>query len=468
MSFFRSSLLSLILAAGLAAPALALDDVHKCDTFAAHPDDPNRWAAGVLDADIIPGPAVKFCEEAVEDYPDTARFLFQLGRSFWAAQRLEEGTGVFLTLEENFDYGPVYAYLGDAFYFGIGGVEADEEFAVQLYQVAADSGFAAAEEALASLNEVEVYEQDPVAQAPAGNETAQAVNQLANNQAAIMGGVAPAPAPTKIEFSSFSRPKLLRALEQGNLKAVDNMGMGNATIMGMKYNRLNVYLAGFNSQFSGSYNFKDPSCIALYNPRLAKRLERSAIATATGGGTTAGAAGATLNMFLGMTQQLQSGNMMGMVDQSQSIELLREEGVKDGAKLILGYGCQNPNVQRLYTNIVAKVTGGTPSLSPERAEEEKKERARRAEEAERQRIAAAKRKEEQRQKALRVSAQKSCEAQFKKPAFCGCLVEQFDTAGLIEDDWNSLGREFKAVVNLRDKYPDVPKILSSCRKTSSN
>lgn len=58
------------------AVAFGYDDVHRCDEYAAHPNDPNRWAKGVVDAEIIPGPAVKYCREAVEDYADTPRFRF--------------------------------------------------------------------------------------------------------------------------------------------------------------------------------------------------------------------------------------------------------------------------------------------------------------------------------------------------------------------------------------------------------
>lgn len=443
--------------------AQGYEATHDCDTYAAHPDDPNRWAKGVIDEDIIPGPAVKFCREAVKKHDDTPRFQFQLGRALWAAHRFEEGTETFLTLEENFDYDPVYAYLGDAFYYGIGGVEVDEELAVQLYEVAADSGFIDPDE---GFIEYDTAAPAPVPVAQATN-TPQPAPPVEEALAAIAAEPV-IPAPVKVDFASFSQPKALRALESGNLAALKKAGLGEAQMMGMRYSKLNIYLAGFNGQFAGEYNFKDPSCIAIYSPRASKQLERAAMMTATGGGTMQGAAEASLGMILGTMQQMQSGNMMGMVDQSQALELLREEGAKDGAKLILSYGCQSEVVKRMYANLVAHVTGSNPVLSGAYAQEAQAERKRQQEQQRLEAEARARKKEQERQKALRTKARTSCEVQFSKSAFCGCVVKKFDAAGLKEDAWSALGKEFKAVLSLRDTYPDVPSIIADCRKSNSN
>jgi TPR repeat protein len=52
-----------------------------CDQRAAHPADPNRMAVGVKLEGIVPRLAVQECERAVSEYPNTARFRYQLGRA---------------------------------------------------------------------------------------------------------------------------------------------------------------------------------------------------------------------------------------------------------------------------------------------------------------------------------------------------------------------------------------------------
>ncbi len=447
------------------ANAQGFDDIHKCDTFAAHPDDPNRWAVGVSDEDIIPGPAIKFCAQAMEDYPDAPRFQFQLGRAFWAARRFKDGTAVFLDLEDAWDYDPVYAYLGDAFFYGIGGVEVDEKLAMTLYQVAADSGFEAAELALAEINgeiPAPVQQQQPV-------QTAQIAPQQVEPQLVV-----PEP-PAKLNYDSFAQPKIIQALASGNLAALANMG--SVSVIGVRYKRLDVYLQGFDGEFAGTYNYKDPRCIRIYNPRVTKRLERNIRAMSVGGGTLEGAMENELNKLIGSINIISSGNLMAVTDQEQQLELLREQGAQDAGNLIHDYSCGAAVTQRIYKNMAAAVIGTAPSLSAEQAviQREKDKRAKEAADrkAKKQREAAAKRAEEQRkraeiarQKGLRTKAQSSCVAQFKQEAFCACLVEELDAAQIAEKAWTTLGREFKAVLQLRTDYPTVPAIVKQCRTST--
>ena len=457
----------LALAFALSGPSIALsepyEEVHECDTYAAHPDDPNRWAKGVSDEDIIPGPAVKHCRDAVAEHPNTPRFLFQLGRAFWAANRLEEGTDAFLTLEEAFDYAPVYAYLGDAFYFGIGGVEPDPDLGVQLYEVAAAGGFGAAQEA---INAIAGIADDEAAPPIAGDRTSDTASVVAVPAAAQQQVEETASVPAQIDFSSYNQPKVLQALSAGDIGWLKSSGMGSASVMGVSYSRLDIYLAGFNGEFSGTYNFKDPGCIEIYNPRVAKSLERRILSKATGGGTIEGSVATTMNMLMGTMQQMQSGGMLGMVDQQQQIELLSEEGAQDAAKLIRGYRCDDPHVQRIYANVAAFVLGTQPVVSAEERQRQAAEAARKAE-AERKRAEAEAREAEvRRQAALRTDAREACVAQFKQAAFCGCVVGALDEAGVSESDWKVLQAEFKAVVGLKDAYPTVPAVLKECRSAS--
>lgn len=234
------------------AAAQAFDEVHACDTFAAHPDDPNRWHGGVPDSDMAPAPAIKFCAEAAAAYPDVPRFRFQLGRAYWAAQRHDEAVAAFLDLEESADYPPVYAYLGDAFYFGLGGLPEDRETALVLYQAAAEGGFAPAQAAIDALAEAG---QTSPAGAPSADAPAPAPQQAeAQTEPQPAAPVAPQPqaaapaappAEPALNLSGFAQPGMIGALASGNLSAMTLTGIGKTNYVGLD-NRL-IYLMSLNS-----------------------------------------------------------------------------------------------------------------------------------------------------------------------------------------------------------------------------
>ncbi|WP_425039322.1 hypothetical protein [Primorskyibacter sp. S187A] len=434
----------LVAAALLSAPTLtsAQTELHECDTYAAHPNDPNRWAAGVLDDEIVPGPAVKYCIDAVETYPEEPRFQFQLGRALWAANLLEDGTAVFLALEEGYDYGPVYAYLADAFYFGIGGVEIDEEFAVSLYEIAAGTGF---EPALAALDELAGITEDvqTAALAPAAAPAQQVV-------------AAPAPPPEpKFNPASYSQPGLIRALYDGNLKGVQVKGFGKSNYAGV--DNVWIYLAAFHGEFAGSFNIKDPSCVQLYDVRLDKRLKQRVIDKAFGNDLNIGLGSGQVptkgfEMMGQMLQDLTQGGMGRMVAMEQNAAALQASGAQDGGKLIIGHGCQSQVTQRIYANLRAYVTGSAPELSDDlrKSQERQKEQQAKAQEAKRQR-------------GLRTSAESACTAQFKRAGYCGCLVKGLDTVGLDEAEWTTLGRDFKQVLAIGKSHDGFADLLKSCR-----
>lgn len=131
---------------------------HECDNLAAHPNDAGpwgqKWAVGVPDEDIVPGPAISFCTQAVEQYPETIRFRFQLGRALLAGKRFDEAFKVFNSAS-NRGYVPAAKYLGDA-YINIdklpSGFETDVEKAKEYYLLASEAGFGPATDALSLLN----------------------------------------------------------------------------------------------------------------------------------------------------------------------------------------------------------------------------------------------------------------------------------------------------------------------------
>src|SRR5262245_9777923 len=66
----------------LAVPAGSSPDVTDCDRYAASDVDPQRTTAGVSFERINPNLAVPACQNAVRQFPDSARLIFQLGRSY--------------------------------------------------------------------------------------------------------------------------------------------------------------------------------------------------------------------------------------------------------------------------------------------------------------------------------------------------------------------------------------------------
>ena len=117
--------------------------VRDCDILAAHPADPERMADGTADNQIVPRLAILACENAIELDADEPRFIFQLGRALLAIGREDEAFVLFLEVSEA-DYAAAWAYLGDAYQFGLG-TSVDGQKAYQAYQKALELGFLEAE-----------------------------------------------------------------------------------------------------------------------------------------------------------------------------------------------------------------------------------------------------------------------------------------------------------------------------------
>jgi hypothetical protein len=93
-------ILSLVACAGKDQPSeLTLknsaDTTLPCDLESAHPADPQRFAPGKEDHEIVPVLGVQACMEAAKQFPSTPRFQFQLGRALLAMKRTEESEAQF-------------------------------------------------------------------------------------------------------------------------------------------------------------------------------------------------------------------------------------------------------------------------------------------------------------------------------------------------------------------------------------
>lgn len=100
------ALLALCLSAGCACAQSKADDapVTDCDKYAANSLDPDRKAPGVSLVALDAAHAMPACEAAVQKYPGTARFMYQLGRAhhksdnfataaLWYKTAMEHGSG---------------------------------------------------------------------------------------------------------------------------------------------------------------------------------------------------------------------------------------------------------------------------------------------------------------------------------------------------------------------------------------
>ncbi len=111
-------LLALILAT--TAPVGAAEPpVHDCDRLAAHKHDRQRVADGVLLEDIDATSAIEACSAALEEFPATPRFEFQLGRARQAGRRDEDAVEHYRTAAEQ-GFAPAQAALGQAYSDGAG------------------------------------------------------------------------------------------------------------------------------------------------------------------------------------------------------------------------------------------------------------------------------------------------------------------------------------------------------------
>jgi hypothetical protein len=152
-----------------------LDLVDECDVLAAHPEDPERMAEGVADDQIVPRLAILACEDAAARSAGEPRFAFQLGRALLAKGEKERALTQFEKAAAD-DYAAAFAYLGDAYQFGLG-TKVDPEKARTQYEEAVKRGFAKAS------GQVEMLTFDPA------NYSVPAVGMLYSGQLdALRGG----------------------------------------------------------------------------------------------------------------------------------------------------------------------------------------------------------------------------------------------------------------------------------------
>jgi TPR repeat protein len=130
----------------------ASDALKKCDDLASHPLDGRRYSPPVPDDRFAPGAAIDACEAAVKLNPDSARALFELGRSYWmmGGERDKDAFADFLQAAKR-GYPIALKFIGDAYLEGRGlpnGESQNPQVAIAWYRKAVAAGFAAAQSAI--------------------------------------------------------------------------------------------------------------------------------------------------------------------------------------------------------------------------------------------------------------------------------------------------------------------------------
>ena len=146
-AFSRVCLVCGVFVAFWAAPHMgrASDDTPcmGCDVFAAHPDDPERKAAGIAPEKIDVQRALAACRSAVARFPDSPRLHFQLGRVYLRGGNL---AGAIAEYRMSADKGYAAAQYQMSNIYGMGlGVERDDAKSAVWCRKAAEQGVTAAQ-----------------------------------------------------------------------------------------------------------------------------------------------------------------------------------------------------------------------------------------------------------------------------------------------------------------------------------
>ncbi|MEW8326386.1 MAG: tetratricopeptide repeat protein [Candidatus Thiodiazotropha sp.] len=318
----------------------ASEKKHKCDEHAAHPDDPGRWASGVIEEELVPGPSVQFCTDAVSEFPGTARFHFQLGRALLNANQYDQAIEA-LAEAANLDYGPAYAYLADIYRFGLLG-EPDIDTALAYYDISIASGFTPAQDAKESML--------------AGEDTA--------NSSAVDNAAEPVQQYEEVVYQQPAKPLAYsRSFDQ------EGFAMGSVLMLvydgdfqSLKSNEFSVllYFSHLHNYFSKDYNKMDEACSAFGDPTLSRDIFKRSTASSglfqqNGMVSTDG-----LKKIFEFIVQTRDGGMGSVIDAGSSIQILQDSAKKDGVKLAQRYGCESQVVKRIYGNIKSFVRNQEP------------------------------------------------------------------------------------------------------------
>jgi TPR repeat protein len=123
--------------------------VTDCDTYAANSLDPQRKAPGVNLIELDAKLAIPACESALQKYPDSARFMYQIGRGYHHSDNFATAA---LWYGKAMEHGSAFGEAALALLYMTGqGVPKDMAKAADMTRDAAEKGVVIAQNALAYM-----------------------------------------------------------------------------------------------------------------------------------------------------------------------------------------------------------------------------------------------------------------------------------------------------------------------------
>lgn len=407
-----------------ASNSYSSDKATKCDEFAAHPDDPGKWAAGVEDSKLVLGPAVIYCQQALNEYPDTPRFQFQLGRVFYLQGKASEAVDSLVLAAEN-NYLPAYYYLASILETGVLG-EVDMETAETYYSNAIEGGFEIARQAKEDMLNGGAVMEEVV---PLADSNQQYVSQ----QTSL--GSSPEKRQKSFSPSGFEYGRLLQSLYEGDFEIIDAIA---------KERSIFIYLEKIVDIYSQSFVNNDPNgdCEYYASVELGDRVRYKAQGLSSAGRIQSDQLAQAGNIVVSRIQAMLNGRMIDVFSDIAQSEQRRERYVKhaerDASMLAKLYGCKSPVFIHLFDNLEAYVYGKAPDhvsgLTAIRHH-------------------------------CKASAMSKGGSEEESFLVCGCFAAEFDKIGVDRDEINWLGKNYdqgKNFMKLTQKYKGLHEKISEC------
>ena len=111
---------------------------HECDRLVAHPNSKNKIGNGVKWDDLEPVAAIRACNDAVSQFSNELRFIYQLGRAY---SKKKDDTNAIKWYTRAAELGDAHAqYLLGRMYRKGEGVPQDYKTAFKWYKLSAEQG----------------------------------------------------------------------------------------------------------------------------------------------------------------------------------------------------------------------------------------------------------------------------------------------------------------------------------------
>lgn len=303
--------------------------IQACDQLAAHPDDPQAVAKGVLDSRLNAQQVIAACEEAVRLDKNSPRLEFQLARGYLKADRLQDAIEQLVSAAKK-GHGGALAYLGDVHLDGGPGIEPNPKLAHSLYKRALAAGYQPAKTILAQF-------EDHTAKSAAADQEEKASSRKS----------ASTPNKTPVPKMTYIYPEIIENVLRGRLDDVPENEL-----------RAKMYLIAVAESigYACKRHFSEPDIKHLRSVALIKNTDMSA-----GGGV------ANIYNSLGhlaeVVGKLRSGGVGAIAEEasrnerdlSNTMNEIMEKGTKDGMILMTKHPCGSPGLSEFSTNLTGYV-----------------------------------------------------------------------------------------------------------------